>query len=99
LTRTVEHPANPVLVNEDPEVATPEHRLQRHVDLPACAKRREQLSVSARVSGSRLIVTVFPDVRVKPIDFGASVPISTWPARIGSSMCITSFLSASGVAG
>ena len=62
---------------------------------PANDSAAKSRSVSPRVSGSRLMSTLLPCTTVKPIDSGASVPISTWPPRMGSSTCITRFLSAS----
>src|SRR5215211_4191792 len=39
----VEHPSDAELVDQDTEVAAPEHRLQWHVGLAALSERREQL--------------------------------------------------------
>lgn len=67
--------------------------------LPPGESALNRRSVSARVSGSRLMYTRLPDVTVKPIDSGASVPISTWPSRMGSATCMTRLWSASASGG
>ena len=67
--------------------------------LPPSASAPNSRSVSARVSGSRLMKTLLPGAMLKPIDSGASVPISTCPPRIASSTCITRLRSASATGG
>ena len=52
-------------------------------------------SVSARVSGSKLMLKLLPKVSFCPIDSSASVPISRCPPRMGSATCMISFFSAS----
>jgi len=54
---------------------------------------------SARIVTPALTGTLLPGVTVKPMDSGASVPISMCPPRIGSSTCMTRLPSASAIGG
>jgi len=95
----VEHPPDPELVEAGAPVGAPRHLLQPHRIRPAIAKRGIQ--TIRFFAGVRLEVEggVVATRSSCPIDSSMSVPMITWPARIGSSTCSTCDRSSSGSSG
>src|ERR1035441_4192817 len=82
-----------------PQYAPQGMSMRPNWSLPPSDRSLNSRSVSERSSSLRLIVIELPRRRSWPSDSSMSVPMMTWPARIGSSTCMTISFSASDSSG